>query len=65
MTHEAGDARIRIASIGVENLDALEIGIESRAIEIQAMASALRKLVHSCHGDERPDCPILDDLGGA
>jgi Cu(I)-responsive transcriptional regulator len=39
--------------------------LESRAAEIQAMASTLRKLVHSCNGDDRPDCPILDDLGGA
>jgi Cu(I)-responsive transcriptional regulator len=39
--------------------------LESRAAEIQVMASTLRKLVHGCHGDDRPDCPILDDLGGA
>jgi hypothetical protein len=26
------------------------------------MAATLRKLVRSCRGDDRPDCPILDDL---
>ena len=29
---------------------------------MQAMAKTLRELVHKCHGDDRPDCPILDDL---
>lgn len=36
--------------------------------ELQAMKRTLERLVHDCHGDERPDCPILDDLaqeGGA
>jgi Cu(I)-responsive transcriptional regulator len=31
--------------------------------ELQAMRRSLERLVHDCHGDERPDCPILDDLG--
>lgn len=30
--------------------------------ELQAMKRTLERLVHDCHGDERPDCPILDDL---
>ena len=37
--------------------------LETRVAELQTMASALRKLVHGCHGDDRPDCPILDELG--
>lgn len=28
----------------------------------EAMRRTLRELVDSCHGGERPDCPILDDL---
>ena len=36
--------------------------LEARIAEMQAMAAALRKLVRACHGDDRPDCPILDDL---
>jgi MerR family transcriptional regulator, copper efflux regulator len=31
--------------------------------ELQAMRGALEHLVHNCHGDHRPDCPILEDLG--
>jgi MerR family transcriptional regulator, copper efflux regulator len=36
--------------------------LRSRISEMQAMANTLRDLVAACHGDDRPDCPILDDL---
>ena len=36
--------------------------LQSRVAEMQAMANTLRGLVAACHGDDRPDCPILDDL---
>jgi predicted amidohydrolase YtcJ len=29
---------------------------------MQAMQRTLSTLLHCCHGDDRPDCPILDDL---
>jgi len=29
---------------------------------MQAMQRSLQTLVQCCHGDDRPDCPILDDL---
>jgi Cu(I)-responsive transcriptional regulator len=38
--------------------------LERRIAEMQGMAATLRALVERCHGDGRPDCPILDDLGG-
>ena len=38
------------------------VDLEGRIAEMQAMAEALRKLVHACHGDDRPHCPILNDL---
>jgi MerR family transcriptional regulator, copper efflux regulator len=38
--------------------------LEQRIAEMQAMAKTLGKLIGACHGDERPDCPILDDLAG-
>jgi len=38
------------------------VDLEGRIVEMQAMADALRKLVHACHGDDRPHCPILNDL---
>ena len=39
--------------------------LEQKAAELWAMKSALEHLVHCCHGDERPECPILDGLAGA
>jgi Cu(I)-responsive transcriptional regulator len=37
--------------------------LDARAAELKAMADTLRHLARSCAGDDRPDCPILDDLG--
>jgi MerR family copper efflux transcriptional regulator len=37
-------------------------GLERKIAEMQAMVRTLKHLAHHCHGDERPDCPILDDL---
>jgi MerR family copper efflux transcriptional regulator len=31
---------------------------------MQDMKATLDHLVHACAGDNRPDCPILADLGG-
>jgi MerR family transcriptional regulator, copper efflux regulator len=39
--------------------------LERRIAEMQGMASTLRHLVERCHGDARPDCPILEGLEGA
>lgn len=36
--------------------------LEGRIGQMEAMRGTLRHLVHACHGDERPECPILDDL---
>lgn len=38
--------------------------IEEKVRELQSMRATLQKLVHACHGDNRPDCPILDDIAG-
>ncbi len=37
-------------------------GAEQRIADMQSMRQTLAHLVHCCHGDARPDCPILDDL---
>jgi MerR family transcriptional regulator, copper efflux regulator len=39
--------------------------LEDRIQRMQAMQRTLQHLVHACHGDGRPDCPILDDLAAA
>ena len=39
---------------------AAELGRKARALE--AMRRSLTQLVRACHGDSRPDCPIIDRL---
>ena len=39
--------------------------IEQKITELQSMRTTLQRLVEACHGDGRPDCPILDDIAGA
>ena len=36
--------------------------LERKIADLQGMANTLRKLAEHCHGDDRPDCPILADL---
>lgn len=38
--------------------------IDRKIAELQGMRATLAQLIHRCHGDDRPDCPILDDLAG-
>ena len=36
--------------------------LKRKAAELDAMRRTLERLAAECHGDERPDCPILHDL---
>jgi len=36
--------------------------IDQKIGELQALSATLHHLVKRCHGDDRPDCPIMDDL---
>lgn len=38
--------------------------IGEKIMALQEMQATLSKLVEKCHGDDRPDCPILDGLAG-
>ncbi|RZI82257.1 MAG: Cu(I)-responsive transcriptional regulator [Rubrivivax sp.] len=38
--------------------------LDRRMAEMASMKRTLEALAHGCHGDQRPDCPILDDLAG-
>ena len=38
--------------------------LETKISELQGMVNTLTHLAHCCGGDNRPDCPILDDLAG-
>jgi MerR family transcriptional regulator, copper efflux regulator len=38
--------------------------LHRKAEALEAMRHALLDLAERCHGDDRPDCPILDGLSG-
>ena len=50
-----------VKKIAGKHVDALQ----TRIAEMQAMVRTLDHLVRHCHGDHRPECPILDDLAKA
>jgi Cu(I)-responsive transcriptional regulator len=39
--------------------------IDARMAEMAAMRKTLQHLVHCCSGDDRPDCPILEELASS
>lgn len=47
-----------VKAIASKHMEALDRKIE----ELQSMRAALAHLVKRCHGDARPDCPILGEL---
>jgi len=36
--------------------------IERKISDLEAMRKTLSHLINECHGDQRPDCPILDNF---
>jgi hypothetical protein len=53
------------ASHDVREIAAAHVrAIEEKVRELQSMRSTLQTLIQACHGDHRPDCPILDDMAG-
>ncbi|MCB1461653.1 MAG: Cu(I)-responsive transcriptional regulator [Nitratireductor sp.] len=38
--------------------------IDHKISELQSLRLTLASLARHCHGDDRPDCPIIDDLAG-
>ena len=51
-----GDVR-RIAQRHITDLD-------QKIQQLESMRRTLKDLVQRCHGDHRPECPIIDDLAG-
>ena len=37
-------------------------GLRRKIAELEAMVDTLEHLSRHCHGDQRPECPILDDF---
>ncbi len=38
--------------------------IDRKIDELQSLRLTLSALAERCHGDDKPDCPIIDDLAG-
>lgn len=51
------------AEVKAITLDRLR-AIEEKLRELQLLRDELSRLAHSCQGDHRPDCPILDEFSG-
>ena len=51
-------ASAEVKRLALSHIDALE----EKIAELEAMRDSLRHLARHCHGDERPDCPILEEL---
>ncbi len=54
----------RRSSASVKRIAASHVAdLDRRIDELSTMKRSLQTLVDCCHGDHRPDCPILDELG--
>jgi len=54
-------ASAQVKTVAEEHLAA----IDEKIRQLQSMRETLSQLVDACHGDHRPDCPILSDLAGS
>ena len=53
----------RRASADVKRIALAHVAdLERRMAEMNAMKQTLQQLASCCHGDQRPDCPIIDGL---
>lgn len=57
---DASRESAQVKAIALEHLSA----IDAKIAQLQTMHETLSHLVDCCHGDNRPDCPILSDLAG-
>lgn len=51
-------ASARVKALALKHVTELE----AKAAELRAMSRALKHLADHCGGDQRPECPILEDL---
>lgn len=55
---DKGRASADVKRLALEHVSVLE----AKMREIEEMAKALKHLAATCHGDGRPDCPIIEEL---
>ena len=59
--HDRSRASSQVKRIAQTHIDDLSVRIAA----MQSMQRSLQTLVACCQGNDRPDCPILDDLAGS
>ena len=50
-----------VKAIALQHIEALQ----EKARALQAMSDTLRHLADHCHGDDRPECPIIEGFAAA
>ncbi|MFC4173811.1 Cu(I)-responsive transcriptional regulator [Microvirga sp. GCM10011540] len=55
---DRGRASKDVKRVALEHVETLE----RKIAELQEMAGTLKHLARTCHGDGRPDCPIIEEL---
>ena len=56
--HDRGRASAEVKALAL----ARAAELERKARQLDAMRRSLEHLAAHCHGDSRPDCPIIDEL---
>ncbi len=57
---DKGRASAEVKAVALERIEELQ----KKAADLQALAQSLLHLASHCHGDDRPECPIMNDLSG-
>jgi Cu(I)-responsive transcriptional regulator len=57
---DRGRASADVKKLALDHIAALEARIAAMA----EMKATLEHLVKRCHGDDRPDCPIIEEIAG-
>ena len=53
-------ASAEVKTLALEHVD----GLRQKISDLQALRQSLVHLAAHCHGDHRPECPILDEISG-
>ena len=59
--HDRNRASADVKALAEQRIAAIEV----KVVELRSLAATLGHLVERCAGDDRPDCPILDDFAEA
>lgn len=60
LNDDSGRASRDVRALALENLAA----VRSKIASLQALEARLEGLVAQCHGDDDPECAILQEMGG-